>query len=101
MIGAAAPEAEKFTLSKLKSAPSGIHTSLTVQHWFDKNQVTSHPNASDCFVPRAALPKFKIIDEGDDSKKCFKRLHRWRSSKPYRYETGEQSSVSNRQNPPC
>lgn len=83
------PQAEKFTLSKLKPAPNGIHASLTVQHWFNKNRVTTHPNANDCFVPRAALPKFQTIDEGDDSKKCFKRLHRWRYSPTAAYGNNE------------
>lgn len=83
------PKAEEFTIRKMKSVPSGINIGLTVQHWFDKNNVTQHPNAKDCFVPRAALPKFQVIDEGDDSKKCFKRLHRWRYSPTAAYGNNE------------
>jgi hypothetical protein len=71
------PTASKFGASpKPTSAPS----ELTVQHWFTKNTVESHPNAVHCFTPRAALPRFQTIAEGDDSKKCFKRLHRHRYS---------------------
>ena len=72
-----------------KKKPEGVRAELTVQHWFEKNQVTTHPNAGDCFTPRAALPKFEIIDEGDDSKKCFKRLHRWRYSPTVAYGNNE------------
>lgn len=62
---------------------------LTVGHWFKKNNVENHPNSKDCFTPRAALPRFQTIDEGDDSKKCFKRLHRWRFSPTAAYGNNE------------
>ncbi|MEY8200504.1 MAG: DNA cytosine methyltransferase [Colwellia sp.] len=62
---------------------------LTAEYWFKKNDVESHPNASHHFVPRAALPKFQVIDEGDDSKKSFKRLHRWRYSPTAAYGNNE------------
>jgi DNA (cytosine-5)-methyltransferase 1 len=83
------PIAESFSVNREKVKPPGVPAELTVQYWFDKNRVTQHPNAADCFVPRAALPKFKIIDEGDDSKKCFKRLHRWRYSPTVAYGNNE------------
>lgn len=47
----------------------------TVQYWFELNKVTEHPNNRG-FVPRAALSKFLTIQEGDDSRKSGKRLHR-------------------------
>ncbi len=62
---------------------------LTVQYWFEKNQVTSHPNGSHYFTPRQALPKFQTILEGDTSKKSFKRLHRWRYSPTAAYGNNE------------
>ncbi len=63
-----------------KPKPTSAPAELTVQHWFDRNAVTNHPNQAHCFTPRAALPRFQTISEGDDSKKCFKRLHRHRYS---------------------
>ena len=83
------PMSEKFCQLSSRAKPNEVPAELTVQYWFDKNQVKRHPNATDCFVPRAALPKFKIIEEGDDSKKCFKRLHRWRYSPTAAYGNNE------------
>lgn len=65
------------------------YKALTVQHWFDKNQVESHPNGKHYFTPRAGLVKFKVILEGDDSKKSYKRLHRWRYSPTAAYGNNE------------
>jgi DNA (cytosine-5)-methyltransferase 1 len=72
-----------------REKPIAVQASLTVQHWFDRNDVTAHENALDRFRPKAALPKFERIDEGDDSKKCFKRLHRWRYSPTAAYGNNE------------
>ncbi|MFB2778174.1 DNA cytosine methyltransferase [Shewanella mangrovisoli] len=60
---------------------------LSIQYWFDKNDVLNHPNASHYFQPKS--DKFKIIMEGDDSKKSFKRLHRWRYSPTAAYGNNE------------
>jgi DNA (cytosine-5)-methyltransferase 1 len=65
------------------------HYELTVQHWFEKNQVNSHVNQKHCFIPRAALSKFLIIQEGDDSRKSYKRLHRYRYSPTAAYGNNE------------
>jgi len=62
---------------------------LTVEYWFDKNNVTLHPNAVHHFKPKQALPKFQSIDEGDDSKKSCKRLHRYRFSPTAAYGNNE------------
>ncbi len=83
------PTVDLFAENKASLKPSKVPVELTVQHWFEKNVVSRHPNSNDCFTPRAALPKFKIIDEGDDSKKCFKRLHRWRYSPTAAYGNNE------------
>lgn len=69
--------------------PGNIPIDTTVQYWFDKNKVLLHPNAQHCFQPRQALPRFKIIKEGDVSKKSFKRLHRWRYSPTAAYGNNE------------
>lgn len=69
--------------------PTSAPSELTIHYWFSKNEVTSHPNAIHRFTPRAALPRFQTIAEGDDSKKCFKRLHRYRFSPTACYGNNE------------
>ena len=71
------------------TAPEGIIPELTVQYWWDKNDVTHHPNAKMYFTPRAGLYRFQTKDEGDDQKKCYKRLHRWRYSPTVAYGNNE------------
>ncbi len=70
-------------------APEGIIPELTVQFWWDKNDVLNHPNASMFFKPRAGLYRFQSKEEGDDEKKCYKRLHRWRYSPTVAYGNNE------------
>lgn len=95
----------KYDLAKLKSlswpttspfvkdvqteCPENIPIELTVQYWFDRNDVNNHPNAEDCFVPHSGLSKMQTIDEGDDSKKSYKRIHRWRYSPTVAYGNNE------------
>ena len=83
------PTAEPFVADSKKECPTGVPVELTVQYWFDKNDVEHHPNAKDCFVPRGGLEKMKTIAEGDDSKKSYKRLHRWRYSPTVAYGNNE------------
>lgn len=80
---------EKFIEKSVKPCPSNILEELTVNYWFKKNEVDIHPNASHYFKPRAGLPKFQSIQEGDDSKKSYKRLHRWRYSPTACYGNNE------------
>ena len=65
------------------------HYELTTDYWFNKNDVKSHPNQKHCFVPRAGLAKFLVIQEGDDSRKSYKRLHRYRYSPTAAYGNNE------------
>jgi len=67
----------------------GVPQELTVAYWFKKNSVSSHPNSRHHFTPRAALPRFQTIKEGDDKKKSFKRLHRHRYSPTACYGNNE------------
>lgn len=69
--------------------PQNIIPELTVQHWFDKNDVLNHPNGAEFFTPKAGLQKMLTIAEGDVSKKCYKRLHRWRYSPTAAYGNNE------------
>ncbi len=85
------PDRDKYKENGKRTIPTAIakYEELTVEHWFKKNDVNFHPNTSHHFTPRAALPKFQVIDEGDDSKKSFKRLHRWRYSPTAAYGNNE------------
>jgi DNA (cytosine-5)-methyltransferase 1 len=83
------PTLEKFKTNSKKQSPPNIPLELTVEHWFKKNSVEQHPNAKHYFTPRAGLAKFEVIDEGDDLKKSYKRLHRWRYSPTAAYGNNE------------
>jgi DNA (cytosine-5)-methyltransferase 1 len=69
--------------------PKNIINELTVSYWFEKNNVDNHSNTGDQFIPRAGLAKFETIDEGDVSKKSYKRLHRYRYSPTAAYGNNE------------
>lgn len=83
------PTEEIFHENVATCAPSGIIQELTVEHWFRKNDVCHHENASDYFTPRAGLVKMQTYSEGDVSRKCYKRLHRWRYSPTAAYGNNE------------
>ncbi|MEI6184262.1 MAG: DNA cytosine methyltransferase [Bacteroidota bacterium] len=83
------PSLDRFKEDSVTKIPKGLPAELTVEYWFKKNGVDKHPNANNYFTPRAGLEKFKIIDEGDDLKKSYKRLHRWRYSPTAAYGNNE------------
>jgi len=85
------PTTNSYSENSVRAIPEHLERfeCLTVQHWFDKNKVNEHPNAKHHFTPRAGLTKFKVIEEGDDSKKSYKRLHRWRYSPTAAYGNNE------------
>jgi len=62
---------------------------LTVQHWFIKNDVENHPNATAHFKPRSGIEKMRTVSEGDVSRKSYKRLHRYRYSPTAAYGNNE------------
>ena len=80
---------EPFQEDFLIPCPENIPQQLTVEYWFRKNNVLNHPNGQHHFQPRAGKIKFATIAEGDDSKKSFKRLHRWRYSPTACYGNNE------------
>jgi DNA (cytosine-5)-methyltransferase 1 len=80
---------EPFQEDSIIPCPENIPEQLTVEYWFRKNKVLNHPHAKHHFQPRAAKIKFATIEEGDDSKKSFKRLHRWRYSPTACYGNNE------------
>lgn len=83
------PSRDTFGQDSLKDCPIGIDKKLTVEYWFEKNDVINHPNSNHYFQPRAGLVKFQVIEEGDDLKKSYKRLHRWRYSPTAAYGNNE------------
>lgn len=80
---------EPFRANSVIACPENLPQELTVEYWFQKNDVLNHPNAQHYFQPRAGMTKFATIDEGDVSKKSFKRLHRWRYSPTACYGNNE------------
>ena len=89
VFGKGWPETDKFGENAMRKKPLQIIEELTVEYWFKKNNVEKHPNALDAFTPRQALPRFKVIPEGDVSRKSFKRIHRWRYSPTAAYGNNE------------
>ena len=83
------PTETPFKENGIVKQPSNIIKKLTVQYWFELNDVSNHPNSTDYFTPKAGLQKMLTIQEGDVSKKCFKRLHRWRYSPTAAYGNNE------------
>lgn len=83
------PATSPFLENSVTSCPVDIPKELTVQYWFEKNDVENHPNGKDCFTPRSGITRMQTIDEGDDSKKSYKRLHRWRYSPTVAYGNNE------------
>ncbi len=83
------PTTNPFAENSSMSCPEGIPQDLTVEYWFRKNDVLNHVNAEHFFKPRAGIKRFESVDEGDDSKKSYKRLHRWRYSPTACYGNNE------------
>lgn len=83
------PESSPFSAGSQTMCPDAITKELTVEYWFLKNNVESHPNANDHFIPRAGFQRMENIEEGDVSRKSYKRLHRWRYSPTVAYGNNE------------
>lgn len=82
-------DTSEFSLDSKLPLPVGIPIKLTVEYWFQRNDVYNHPNASHIFTPRAGLARFISVREGDVAKKSYKRLHRWRYSPTAAYGNNE------------
>ncbi|CDB43651.1 dNA (Cytosine-5-)-methyltransferase [Firmicutes bacterium CAG:240] len=83
------PDVDPFVPDSITECPAEVIKEITVQYWFEKNDVENHPNASDYFIPRTGLARMQTINEGDVSKKSYKRLHRWRFSPTVAYGNNE------------
>ena len=66
-----------------------VPVELTVEHWFQLNDVEHHPNQADQFEVKKGKQKIENIEEGDTRRKSFKRLHRWRYSPTAAYGNNE------------
>jgi len=83
------PRTSKFQTDSVLPPPDNVPLELTVEYWFQKNDVVNHSNSLNQFKARAGLTRFLTIDEGDDKGKSFKRLHRWRYSPAAAYGHNE------------
>lgn len=82
------PTVNTYSKNSFLAKPEGIIDELTIQHWFDQNDVTNHPNSKDVFHVKNE-EKIKEIPEGQTKGKSFKRLHRWRYSPTACYGNNE------------
>lgn len=83
------PITTAYEENSVSQCPDGIPQEFTVEFWFQRNDVENHPNSVDYFKPRSGLRRMLEIDEGDVSKKSYKRLHRWRYSPTVAYGNNE------------
>lgn len=83
------PKFTPFQADSSLDCPPNLPQELTVEYWFKRNQTENHLNAEGYFKPRGGIEKMKAIPEGDDSKKSYKRLHRWRYSPTACYGNNE------------
>lgn len=82
------PTLSPFVVNGKLDCPEGILKDLTVEYWFDKNNVEFHPNGKDIFGVKA-YSKYESICEGATVGKSFKRLHRWRYAPTSAYGNNE------------
>ncbi len=95
------PQSKKYAGSKAKfdwprtspfgadaKRPDAVPNELTVWGAIgDSAAIRKLPNGEDMFRPKSK--KFHVIAEGDDRRKSFKRLHRWRYSPTAAYGNNE------------
>ncbi|MCD7929966.1 MAG: DNA cytosine methyltransferase [Tannerellaceae bacterium] len=62
------PETDPYMEDGILEIPAGIIPELTIEHWFQKNDVLNHINQGQFFTPRDGLARFIVIEEGDDAK---------------------------------
>jgi DNA (cytosine-5)-methyltransferase 1 len=83
------PTQDPYLEGSTLACPDAIPKELTVEYWFQKNDVTNHPDADRYFTPKAGLVRMQTIEEGDSNKKSYKRIHRWRYSPTVCYGNNE------------
>lgn len=83
------PQPEEYLENSKRKFKYNVPKALTVEEWFRHNNVCKHPNGKDVFEVRAGRTKMLTIQEGDTSRKSFKRLHRWKYSPTAAYGNNE------------
>lgn len=83
------PMMDDFEEDGKRECPKDIPRELTVEYWFEKNDISNHPNNNAFFTPRGGLTKMQVVAEGDSNKKSYKRIHRWRYSPTAAYGNNE------------
>ena len=83
------PKPQKYEEKSVRKFEYDVPKTLTVEEWFRKNSVYTHPNAVDVFKVKGGKEKMLTIQEGDTSRKSFKRLHRWKYSPTAAYGNNE------------
>jgi len=82
------PWPETAPFGGVLSRPEGLPEELMVGPLIcDVDRLSTLPNGTDGFTPYSH--RFGTVAEGDVSKKCFKRLHRWRYSPAAAYGNNE------------
>lgn len=81
------PSTESFIENSRRPAPDGIIEELTVEHAFRMNDVEHHANAARFFKPKSI--RIAEVQEGDTTRKSYKRPHRWRFSPTVAYGNNE------------
>lgn len=83
------PAPEKYRENSRRKFKYTTPVNLTVEKWFRRNNVYRHPNRKDVFKVKGGKIKMQTIQEGDTSRKSFKRLHRWKYSPTAAYGNNE------------
>ena len=83
------PKPQKYREKSVRKFKYNVPKNLTVEEWFRRNNVYRHPNKKDVFKVKAGKEKMLTIQEGDTSRKSFKRLHRWKYSPTAAYGNNE------------
>ncbi|MEQ2564117.1 DNA cytosine methyltransferase [Ventrimonas sp. CLA-AP-H27] len=83
------PTTQRYIQYSKRKFRYNVPIELTVEYWFRKNNVYKHANCKDKFKVRNGQDRIRNVEEGDVSRKSFKRLHRWRYSPTAAYGNNE------------
>lgn len=83
------PDKEEFVEDVHRDFVYQVPIELTVNYWFQHNNVKNHQNQTDQFIVKNGRDKITTTEEGDTRRKSFKRLHRWRYSPTAAYGNNE------------
>lgn len=83
------PDKEIFVENVDRDFVYQVPIELTVNYWFQHNDVENHQNQTDQFIVKNGRDKITTTEEGDTRRKSFKRLHRWRYSPTAAYGNNE------------